>query len=284
MNYGPTRTQQGAQTKVCDSNAPSFMEIVANGDLDELNRLLKHDAIYTKVLALGNRVLTLAATNGHLPVVKRLLEMKGIKKEGLLSILEYALLGGHLPVVNYLLELKEFRDDLYTNYKTYLENLLQTRHYHIITRLLHDKLIIMMNSARKHRAKYGTEYPEVFRQVQEEGFKRTVIFSATSSQGLSKSKNTLMRLPAEIRDKILNLAFHNDMCGQSVCDAKNTDMPCQILNQFKKRNAVEIKKQITEALRGAEEYEAAYWDHEQLTKNAAAANNAGDVVLKKRKT
>lgn len=119
-----------------------LISAIRDGDLKRINILLEDRALRAKASSNGglgnNTLLRLAAIQGHLDVLNRLLEFPAITAKadlGRNSALRLAALHGHLDIVNRLLEIPAVMKLAADANNAALQCAIENNHTHVIERL-----------------------------------------------------------------------------------------------------------------------------------------------------
>ena len=186
--------------------------------------------------------LAIAARQGHLNVVNRLLQIDAVRDATAASNLALweAARNGHLHVVNSLLEIPAIRNNATMNSNAALCAAAMKGHHDVVTRLLQEENVADYLKQRQQNfihepQEYYNEFGTLFTKRLEDFFKKIEdrrVARILAAQSLSQTCGS-----EYITSHILALAYHNVLCGKSVCTklAQNPEeglITCPVINQF----------------------------------------------------
>tara|TARA_B100000989_G_scaffold292936_1_gene269593 strand:+ start:46 stop:1323 length:1278 start_codon:yes stop_codon:yes gene_type:complete len=163
--YGVTIDTLNENAKAKDSTErpehliSTLISVAGRGKLDTVNRLLNTPGVVEHADADDNAALKWAASNGHLDVVKRLLEIKEVKNNAAVALKRAV--AGSLDVVNCLLDIPEVNENAAAGKNTALRWAVECSKVDIVKRLLEIEVVKNNAAADFDLVKNVIEYSNV---------------------------------------------------------------------------------------------------------------------------
>ncbi len=171
-----------------------------------LDRLLACKEVQAELEVSGHRTLSTVAKTGDIVMLEKLLNIPVVRSavaaESNLALC-FAASFGQIDAFNHLLEYEEVRKELAINWLLPLRLAVEGGHINVVERLVHFGGESILQDLAK-------DFPKVYSQVL-----NGRITNAHKALILSKGRSTEgLRLPKELRHKILCYTYHNLACGQ----------------------------------------------------------------------
>ena len=240
--------QEMDKEPVRESCVSGLITAASKGHLDVVNRLLQIASVRERAARDHNQALCGAAKNGYLEVVNRLLEIPKVLEEikGMIYALQAACDSSHLDVVNRLLEVPAVCNNAAADHNRALSNAAVRKRHDVVTRLLQESNVAdyleqhkgLINEPQEflplNPVTYEDFYPDVirldnfFKEIDEQSISRIEV-----ARCLSQACGNEF-----ITNHILALAYHDVLCGKSVCTkpAQTQEeglITCTVINQFR---------------------------------------------------
>lgn len=207
----------------------AFIEAAYTGQTRVISRLMELPIMQNAILNVNEKVIcafVFAASLDHIGVVDRLLQNTTIR-DCILAADNFdtgenafcsAAESGNLGVVNRLLEIMEDNQNaIYVNFAqrpevvAALRSAARENHYDVVERLLE------VNRTNFEQI-LKDEFEEVFYHIgNKRAAKVTAVEELRQWSPCVNTNNTGKVLPSNLRSKILQFAFHNDLCGKRAC-------------------------------------------------------------------